>query len=143
MKKIIRITIGAIVILGVILVIGLNINNSERKPLKNLDANEVVSIEAAALPPNEIKYINQSEDIIKIIDKLKKVVVSERVKQNEYAGQVIMYTLIMKGGSKREVMISNPIVRIDGVFYKVKYDSTDDLANLYNKLRYKSIKKNN
>ncbi|MFL0270152.1 hypothetical protein [Candidatus Clostridium radicumherbarum] len=58
-----------------------------------------------------------------------------------HLGVDVWITLVMKGGSKREIMISNPIVEINGVFYKAMYAPADDLNNLYSKLDYKAVKK--
>ena len=69
------------------------------------------------------------------------VVVYEKEKQNDYNGQIHIYTLVMKDGSRREFMISNPIVAIDGVFYKTKYAPANELSIFYDKLDYKPVKK--
>jgi hypothetical protein len=136
-KKLIGIGIAIIIIF----VAGIIFLYSGKKPLKNLNASDITSIEVSALPPNEVKYIGKQEDIESIVSELRKVVVYSKVNQNDYNGQIITYTLVMKDGSKRQIMISNPIVRIDAVYYKAKYAPADDLHNLYSKLNYKAVKK--
>lgn len=125
----------------VLLIIGVYVLNMGKRPLKTLSSSDITLIEISALPPNEIKYVNKREDIETIINKLRKVVVYEKLKQNDYNGQVHIYTLVKKDGSRREFMISNPIVGIDGVFYKTKYDPAKELSILYNKLDYNSVQK--
>lgn len=136
-----KVTIGILISIVVLLIIGVYILNLGKKPLKNLSISEITLIEISELPPNEVKYIDKKEDIETIISKLSKVVVYDKVKQNDYNGQVHIYTLIKKDGSRRELMISNPIVAIDGVFYKTKYDPAHDLSILYDKLDYTPVKK--
>lgn len=129
--------ISITLILGIIIVF----YNLNKKPLKNLNALDVISIEALAQPPNEIKHIDKREDIETIVSKLREIVVYDKVKQNDTCGQIITYTLTMKNGSKREFMISNPIVNIDGIFYKTKYTPAESLSKIYKELNYNAVKR--
>ncbi len=62
------------------------------------------------------------------------------MKQNDYNGQILIYTLVMRDGSKREFMISTNIVSIDGVYYKTKYAPVNELSKLYDNLKYNPVK---
>lgn len=136
-KSRIYILISIMLILGIIIVF----YNLNKKPLRNLNALDVISIEALAQPPNEIKHIDKREDIETIVSRLREIVVYDKVKQNDTCGQIITYTLTMKDGSKREFMISNPIVNLDGIFYKTQYAPAESLSNLYKELDYNTIKR--
>lgn len=142
-KNILNKKTSNIIIISVIVlfIIGVYILNMGKQPLKNLSSSDITLIEISALPPNEVKFVSKMEDIETIVSKLRKVVVYEKVKQNDYNGQIHIYTLVKKDGSKREFMISNPIVAIDGVFYKTKYDPAKELSILYDKFDYKPVKK--
>lgn len=137
MKKLI---IG-IISITIIFVIAIVFFNWGKKLLKNLNVSDITSIEVVALPPNEVKYIDKQEDIENIISKLKKVIIYNKIEQNDYYGQTIIYILVMNDGSKRQIMISNPIVEIDGVLYKTKYAPAEALNSLYYELNYKAVKR--
>ena len=132
----------AYILLGVILIIiACTVScNRGKKLLKNLKSSDVTAIEVMALPPNEIKHITKRKDIKTIVSNLRKVVVYNRLKKNNYNGRTYTYTLTMKNGTKKSFVISNPVVEIDGVFYKTKYGPAERLSNLYGKLKYKAVK---
>ena len=129
-KSLIGIVFGVVFVLAA----GLVLLNSGKKPLQTLNAADIVSIEIASYPPNEAKVIDKKENIEKVVDCLKKVVVINQVKQNDYNGHSYVCKLTLKDSSHREIVISNPIVSIDGVFYNTSYSPAEKLDALYKQL---------
>jgi hypothetical protein len=136
-KSIVGVLFGVVFVLAA----GLVLLNTSNRPLKTLNAADVASIEIASYPPNEAKVIDKAVDIEKIVGCLKKAVVTNQVKQNGYNGLNYICTLTFKDASRREIVISNPIVSIDGVFYNTSYSPSEKLDALYKQLDYTVIKK--
>lgn len=101
------------------------------KPLKNLDEETVVKIEITPSMPDKTKIVEKKEDIQKIVERMRNIVIYSKVEKNEYAGQSLTFTIFFTDGSTRTVVESNPLFMLDGQFYETKYEPAEKLGRLY------------
>ena len=127
-----------VIIIAIILVISgavayfISVTFIGRKPFKNLQASDIVSVMAQLLPPDKTIPIEDKETFTEL---LRSQVVFKR--DDSYpgmAGQIIIFTLTMTDGTKLEVDEFNPFLIINGVGYKCKYGPCEALNNYANML---------
>lgn len=127
-RNLILILIGAVVlILAVVLFV---IFGWGKKPLKDLKAQDVVSIQIQTAPPYEETVINNEGEIKQFVDEMQKIVVyEERTVDNKAAKQVV-FTLTMKDGTTKRISAYEPYVKIDNVAYRAKGNPCEALSKL-------------
>lgn len=121
--------IGIIII--VILIVGFGLTSViGRKPFKQLDAESVESATVHLIPPDVTVEI---EDIDRFAELLQDVVIYNiHPFPLFYFGQGVTYTVVFKDGTETKISACNPIVTIDGVRYKCKYEPCEALNEFGN-----------
>lgn len=122
---------GSIIIIACIIVSLLLYQQKGETPLADLNVDSIRTIEISAYPPDEIKVINNREEIQQIAQAMQHIVTYEQVESNDYTGQTVVYTILMTDGTKQEIEISNPLVRIEGHYYKTRYEPAEELNHIY------------
>ena len=103
-----------------------------KKPYKDLDAAQIASARVLLTPPGETVEI---EDIQELLDILRDVVIyREDDSYTDYAGQGVVFTLIMTDGTRTEIMAYNPFLVIDGIGYRTEYEHCEALSRYANAL---------
>ena len=103
-----------------------------KKPYKDLDAAQIASARVLLTPPGETVEI---EDIQELVDILGDVVIyREDDSYTDYAGQGVVFTLIMTDGTRTEIMAYNPFLVIDGIGYRTEYEHCEALSRYANAL---------
>ena len=133
-KKILMILMLLVLIIVIILLLSSK-GILGKKPFKNLESSDILSISVFAIPPNKTVLINDNEHIKEITAILNTVVIYQRDDSGrDNFGQLVQYTLKMKDGSSLEVGAYNPFVFVNGKSYKTKYQPCENLNSLGNKL---------
>lgn len=130
-RKVVYILAGSVVIIGSIIVSLFLLQPKGDKPLADLTADSISSIEINAYPPDDIKVINNREEIQRITSVMQEIVTYEQVESNDYMGQMVVYTLIMTDGTTQDIAVITPLVRIEGQYYKTKYAPAEELNHIY------------
>ncbi len=100
-----------------------------RKPLKNLD---IVSATVELLPPDKTIQITELDELEELLEEV--VIYNQDDSYTEYAGQAVIFTIVLSDGSQMEITAYNPFIIIDGVGYKCKYEPCEELNNYANRL---------
>lgn len=109
--------------------------SNSNTPFKDLQVEDIESIDLHLQPPNKNTVIIDKKNIQAIIDELKKLVVkNEESPKVDTSGQLVSYTLNKNNKDKVEIKISSPYVIIDGKIYKANYEICDVLNLLGNEL---------
>ena len=126
-RKRLMIVIGFFVILGIAVLVV-----SGRKPYKNLEASDIVSATVHLIPPEKTIQIT---DIAELVPYLNEVAVYYKDDSyTDYVGHAVTVTLTMADGSREEIMEYRPFIIINGVGYRAKPRSCDNLSNYANTL---------
>ena len=134
-----KIAVVCIIILSVA-VCGILINRAliSRKPFRDLSAADISSATVWVIPP-DITVDLTGDEIAELTAILRTVVIYNRDgSYSEYAGQGVIYTLKRTDGSQLTVMAYNPLIVIDGIGYRTKYEPCEALNALGNTIRNKS-----
>ena len=130
-KRIILLCTTVVILIGVVLFW----SPWEKAPLADLRAEEIVSIEVYAIPPNESKLVDDRTLIEEITISLKDVVTYQRSSgASNMGGQLVRYTVHFESGAMIEIGAYNPFVSIDGQYYKTKYEPCERLNSLGNRI---------
>lgn len=130
-RKAVYILTGSIVIIGCIIVSLFLLQPKGDIPLADLTADSINSIEINAYPPDDIKVINDREEIERIVSVMQEIVTYKQVKSNDFTGQMVVYTLMMTDGTTQDIAVITPLVRIEGQYYKTKYAPAEELNRIY------------
>jgi len=100
-----------------------------REPLKNI---ELVSATVQLLPPDKTIQINDLDELEDLLEDI--VIYNQDDSYTEYVGQAVVFSVTVLDGSQMEVTAYNPLVIIDGVGYKCKYEPCEKLNSFANGL---------
>lgn len=124
----------SICIVTTIVVLLLIIQPWEKKPFKNLSANEITSVSVRLLPPSKTFNLSSNE-IIELTELLNSVVVYNKdSSHNQYNGQAVIYTITKIDGTILTINAFNPFLIVGGVGYKTKYEPCEELNALGNRI---------
>ena len=121
------IVIGFFVILGIAVLIV-----SGRKPYKNLEASDIVSATVHLIPPDKTIHITDINELGPYLND--DAIYYKDDSYTDYGGQAVTITLTMADGSREEIMEYSPFIIINGVGYRAKPRSCDNLSNYANTL---------
>lgn len=126
-RKRLMILIGFFVILGIAVLVV-----SGRKPYKNLEASDIVSATVHLIPPDKTIQIADIEELVPYLNDV--AIYYKDDSYTDYVGQAVTVTLTMADGSREEIMEYNPFIIINGIGYKAKPGSCENLSNYANTL---------
>lgn len=126
-RKRLMIIIGLLIILGIAVLVV-----SGRKPYKNLEASDIVSATVHLIPPDKTIQITDIEELVPYLNEV--AVYYKDDSYTDYVGQAVTVTLTMADGSREEIMEYNPFIIINGVGYRAKPRSCENLSNYANTL---------
>lgn len=130
MKKMNKNLIIGLTILIIVVILVITFKMSGKKPFKNLTADDISSVSVRLIPPDKTIEITE---IQKLVDILKDVVIYE-IDDTEYAGQSVIYTIKMKDGRETVINACNPLIIINELGYKTKYEPCERLNEMANGL---------
>lgn len=130
-KKLIRISIIIVLIIGIIL-IGKSLNDSH--PFIDLKVEDIAGVTVELYPPGTKAEFNSQEieDLVGILHKV--VIYSEDNSYTEYNGQAVVFKITKTDGTMIEINAYSPFLIINGVGYKTKYGPCEQLTRLGNKI---------
>lgn len=131
MKKRTFIILSACILLAVIVIIGFAAFGG-RKPYRNLDPTQIMSVTVHFTPPDKTIQITEIEEFAAYLKDI--VIYSEDNSYREYNGQSVTFTLTMTDGTQTSIMAFNPFLVIDGVGYKTKYRPCEALSSYADEL---------
>ena len=130
-KRIILLCVIGIILIGAVLIW----SPWEKAPLADLKADEIISIEVYAIPPNESIVVEDRAMIEEITRTLKEIVVYQRVIDFGISGgQGVRYTISFESGDIMEVTQFGLQMGIDGQRYKGEYEPSENLNRLANEI---------
>lgn len=103
-----------------------------KKPYKDLDAAQIMSVTVRLAPPDTTVQITDIEEFAAYLKDI--VIYHEDNSYTEYNGQSVTFTLTMTDGTQTSIMAYNPFLVIDGVGYKTKYEPCEALSSYANRL---------
>ena len=107
----------------------------EKAPFADLKANEIISIEVYAIPPNESIVVEDRAVIEEITSALNEVIVYQRIIDLGISGgQGVRYTISFESGDTMEVTQFGQQMGIDGQRYKGEYEPSENLNRLANEI---------
>lgn len=110
--------------------------NCGRRPFKNLKPSEIVSATVRLTPPDKTIRI---EDPHELTDYLHDVTIYHQDNSNDvYAGQAVTFMLTRSDGTQTQITVCEPLLIVDGVGYKTKYEPCEALSNYANRLLHAS-----
>lgn len=121
-RKRLMIVIVFFVILGIAVLVV-----SGRKPYKNLEASDIVSATVHLIPPDKTIQITDIEELVPYLNDV--AIYYKDDSYTDYVGQAVTVTLTMADGSREEIMEYSPFIIINGVGYRAKPRSCDNLSN--------------
>ena len=127
-----HIVITITLVLTIIIAVILSVKIIGREPFKDLDASSIKSATVHLIPPDDTVEI---EDVDRLAELLQDVVIYNiHPFPLFYFGQGVTYTVVFKDGTETKITACNPIVTIDGVRYKCKYEPCEALNSYANNL---------
>ena len=126
-RKTLMIIIGFLIILGIAVLVA-----SGWKPYKNLEASDIVSATVHLIPPDKTIQITDIEELVPYLNDV--AIYYKDNSYTDYVGQAVTVTLTMADGSHEEIMEYSPFIIINGVGYRAKPRSCDNLINYANTL---------
>ena len=94
-------------------------------PFQNLKASDIASATVQLLPPDTTIQINDLEELADLLKEL--IIYNRDDSYKELVGAVVKISLSMNDGSQLEIMECNPILVIDGIGYRTKYEPCEAL----------------
>ena len=105
------------------------------KPFINLNSNDIAGVTVELVPPN-IKFAIDDEAINELVSILGTVVTYQKDNSyGEYAGQMVSFDITKVNGETLKIQAYNPVIIINGVGYKTKYEPCEALNSFANNLR--------
>ncbi len=101
-----------------------------KSPLKELKAENVVSIAIQSAPPYEETIIDNEGEIKQFVDAMQKIVVYEERTVDNKASKQVVFTLTMKDGTTKTIGAYEPYIRIDNMVYRAKGEPCRALSKL-------------
>ena len=104
------------------------------RPFSSIRPDDIVAAAMTATPPDRSVLLDRDE-IRKLASLLPRLVVYQPDEcGQEYAGQMVLFTLTLADGSTRTVGAYNPFVLLDGVWRRTDYAPCEALNSFGNEL---------
>lgn len=103
-----------------------------KKPFSQLNPDDISYASVQLIPPDKTGTVTDIEELVSILNNI--VIYGEDNSYDEYAGQTVTYTITLTSGNSHIITAYNPFIIIDGIGYKTKYDSCEQLSNLAKEL---------
>ena len=103
-----------------------------KKPFAELRAEDITNVTVQLLPPNETLEIADYTELVNTLNEV--VIYGKDASHEKYGGQAVIYTITMNDGKKITVNAYNPVILIDGIGYKTKYEPCERLSQIANEL---------
>lgn len=124
----------AVIVLFLLAVLFIGGGAVGKKPLKDLESDEVLGASVRLVPPDMEMELTEAE-IAQLVNLLNNVVIYQRDESySEYAGQCVEFTLTKQDGTQLSVAVYNPFIVMDGTGYRIKHDPCEELNRFANSL---------
>ncbi len=128
-KKIFLSALMAVILLGTLVLLG---EGGAKRPFKGLDPQDIRFASVTLTPPDITLEVTDHQ---KLAELLRDTVIYDRDDSyTQYAGQGVLFTLVMDDGRERTVLAYSPFLVIDGIGYRTAHDPCNALNAYGNQL---------
>lgn len=133
MKKKNRAVLAGVVVCFALILVFVLSGRMGKRPFKDLQTSDIQSAAVTLGPPDQTIQIAGTDELTEYLRDL--VIYQEDNSYMEYAGQTVIFNLIMADGTEKSITAFYPFLIIDGIGYRTKYEPCEALAAYASQLR--------